>query len=252
MNKENVIVHTVWVGDSLGLMEQLTIKLLQLHGHEVHLWCYDKIKNVPDKTILRDAADIMPKSSIFSFQGEYLPYIPNGGIGSLSHWSDQFQCKLLAMEGGIYSQLDVAYLGPINYNPEYLFIDIFNTRKSIGTFLMKCPKGSPFAIEAYKELSMKINYLTIPYLHWDCSMNLCMDILINKTNITTKKCPECFLNQRHLLDLGCKKDGPFFGPFEFPNDLVVIHWSNATLNVYKNHPIPNSFYESLLKLVGLV
>lgn len=248
MKQENIIVHTLWVGDSLSLLEQLTIKLLQHHGHEVHLWCYDKIKNVPDKTIIRDAAEIMPRSSIFSFQGQYLPYIPNGGIGSLSHWSDQFQCKLLAMEGGIYSQLDVSYLGPIDYNPEYLFIDILNTKKSMATFLMKCPKGSPFAIEAYKELSMKINHLTIPYQHWDCSMNLCMDVLVNRTNIG----PECFLNKQHYLDLGCMKNGPFFGTFQIPKDLVVIHWSNATLNVYKNHPIPNSFYESLLKFVGLV
>lgn len=123
MKPENVIVHAVWIGDSLSLLEQLTIKLLQKNGHQVHLWCYDRIKNVPKDTVIRDASDILPKNSIFSFQGQPLPYIPNGGIGSLSHWSDQFQMKLLNIEGGIYTQLDVAYLWPLDFTQEYMFVN---------------------------------------------------------------------------------------------------------------------------------
>lgn len=250
MKEENVIVHSIWVGDSLSLLEQLTIKLLQHHGHIVHLWCYNSVANVPSGTVIRDASDILPKNSIFSFQGETLPYIPNGGKGSLSHWSDQFQVKLLNIEGGIYTQLDVAYLHPLDFTQQYMFVS--HVPRSLSTFLMKCPKGSPFTIEAYKELSMKINQLTIPYHHWDCSMNLLMDVLVNNTNVTTKICPECFLNKQHYLDLGCKRDGPFFQPFAAPDELIAIHWSNATVNVYKNHPLPNSFYEYLLKFVNLI
>lgn len=250
MKPENVIVHAVWIGDSLSLLEQLTIKLLQKNGHQVHLWCYDRIKNVPKDTVIRDASDILPKNSIFSFQGQPLPYIPNGGIGSLSHWSDQFQMKLLNIEGGIYTQLDVAYLWPLDFTQEYMFVN--HMEKNLSAFLMKCPKGSPFTIEAYKELSMKINYLTIPYHHWDCSMKLMVDVLHNKTNITTVRCPSCFLDKKHFIDLGCQKTGPFFEPFSPPKDLFVIHWSNATVNVYKDHPIKDSYYEYLLKSVDLV
>ncbi|NBP71067.1 MAG: hypothetical protein EBU52_20305, partial [Cytophagia bacterium] len=65
---------------------------------EVHLWSFDKINNAPNGTILRNAAEVLPEESIFTFQGAPVPGIPKGGIGSLSHWSDQFQLKVLYKE----------------------------------------------------------------------------------------------------------------------------------------------------------
>ncbi|CAN5598692.1 hypothetical protein BH10PLA1_BH10PLA1_05790 [soil metagenome] len=119
---ENRHVHVVWIGPRLSLMERLTVKLLQFHGHLVNLWGYETIENVPEGTILRNADEILPKKSIFRFTGTPLSIIPNGGIGSMSHWSDQFQIKLLHQEGGLYTQLDVAFLQPLNFTSPYAFI----------------------------------------------------------------------------------------------------------------------------------
>ena len=91
MREDNRIVHGVWIGDKLSMMERLTIEMLQGHGHEFHLWSYDKVDNVPEGTVLEDASQVMPKESIFQYKGKPLACLANGGIGSLSHWSDQFQ-----------------------------------------------------------------------------------------------------------------------------------------------------------------
>jgi hypothetical protein len=92
---DNLAVHAVWIGERLSLMERLTIRLLQDHGHQVHLWAYRDIANVPDGVILRDAAELLPEKSIFRYSGQPVEGIPNGGIGSLAHWSDQFRMRLL-------------------------------------------------------------------------------------------------------------------------------------------------------------
>ena len=250
MTDENIIVHSLWVGDSLSLLEQLTIKLLQSHGHQVHLWAYDKIENVPSNVVLRNAEEILPKTSIFKYTGAPVNGIPRGGIGSLSHWSDQFQLKLLAEHGGIYTQLDVAYLEPLDFHfkHQYTFLEHAGHQKGVCAFSMKCPKGSEFAIKAYEKLSQNINASTISNLDWDCSMRIIRDVLYN----TIPNADEYFLNKNKFLDLGCRTNGPFFENTILNPEVFILHWSNATVNELKNKPITNSFYYKLLKKVGLV
>lgn len=248
MKSENVIVHTVWVGGELSLLEQLTIKLLQYHKHEVHLWTYDGVKNVPEGTIVQNASEIMPRESIFTYQGSPLSCIPNGGIGSLSHWSDQFQLKLLAMKGGIYSQLDVAYLVPLDIQSDYFFIN--QRGRDLVSFMMKCPKGCSFAIEGYADLKNNINSQTIKYMDWDCSMRAMMRVL--QKHFDDSKYKNYFMDQKNYMDFGCTHIGPFFSDWEINNDIYCIHWSNATVHEHKNNPIQGSTYHKLLKLVNLI
>jgi len=245
MQDGNKIVHTMWVGDSLSLLERLTIKSLQQHGHEVHLWAYNFVKNIPEGTILRDASEILPKNSIFSYQG--IPYngLPNNGIGSLSHWSDRFQMKLLGMVGGIYSQLDVTYFKPIDFKEDYLFIKYYSN--ILQTFLMKCPKGSSFAIEAYSELKNNINSRSITYMDWNCSMRTLQSVLSTMEDLKNDK--YAFVN---YFDNGGSIGGPLLEDWNFTSDIHLVHWSNATINAHKNNPKPGSFYHKTLMAAGLI
>ena len=244
--KENIIVHTIWIGEELSLLEQLTIKLLQSHGHQVHLWAYDAIKNVPEGTVSRNAEDILPKSSIFKYNGKPLPIIPNGGIGSLSHWSDQFQINLLYKEGGIYLQLDVACLKPLNFELDYAFVS--HQQKDVAAFLMKCPSSSNFCKAAGTILKEFVNEKTIVNLDWDSSMRIIGRVLQKAMPDNSKY----QIPSTHFWDLGCKKTGPFFANVPIPSDLHLIHWSNATVRELKNNPIKDSVYYNLLKQVQLI
>jgi hypothetical protein len=248
MRTENKIVHTVWIGDRLSLLEQLTIVLLQRYGHEVHLWSYQPLQNVPAGTVGRSAAEVLPRDSIFKFEGIPLEGIPNGGIGSLSHWSDQFQMKLLHQEGGIYSQLDVAVLQPLDFETPYVFAPFKKKRVGISPMVMKCPKGSTFTKTCYEVLSSEINPQTIRKLQWNCSMCRMLDV--------AKDCgvdrEDYFLGRTCYWDLGRRTDGPFYDSSAPDPYIKFIHWSNATNCMFKDQPIPGSYYESLLKDVNLI
>lgn len=241
----NLIVHTLWVSGKLSLLEQLTIKLLQKHGHEVHLWSYDTIDNVPPGTVRRDGREILPEASIFTFKGIPLLAIPRGGIGSLSHWSDQFQLKLLNQEGGIYIQLDVACLRPLELS-EYAFVA--HGQDSLAAFLMKSPKGSEFTMKAWEHLSSTINASTITDMDWDRSMSEMGTVLRS----TIPGYSQYTIPNQHILDLGCRRSGPFFDSIPISNDVYILHWSNATVNELKNDPIVDSYYYKLLQSVDLI
>lgn len=246
MRDDNRIVHGVWVGNQLSLLEQLTIRLFQAQGHEFHLWSYQPLENAPDGTVWRDAADVLPEASLFRFEGIPHPKLPNNGIGSLSHWSDQFQCKLLYQEGGIYSQMDVAVLAPLDFESSYVFAP--HTAKTIAPVIMKTPKGSAFAKACYEKLSGEINAETIRSLDWQHSMRLIMDV-VREFGLDRD---ELVLSWDEYLDLGTRKEGPFYDSRSRMDGFRVIHWSNATNHENKDRPLRGSFYAKILSQVGLI
>jgi len=246
MRDENRIVHGLWIGDTLSLLERLTIRLLQDHGHEFHLWSYKPLDNPPAGTVWRDAAEVLPEDTLFRFDGIPFNSIPNKGIGSLSHWSDQFQCKLLHQEGGIYSQMDIAALAPLDFESPYMFAP--HGDSSIAPVIMKTPKGSEFAKACYETLSGAINAETIRSMHWDCSMQLIMDV-VRKFDFNRE---EFLLSEEEYWDLGARKKGPFYDSVSRTDGFRIIHWSNATNREYKDRPIRGSFYAKVLERVGLI
>jgi len=246
MKIENKIVHTLWVGSELSLLECLTIKLLQNYGHEVHLWTYGDIGNAPENVVLRDAEEVLPKSSIFRYTGLPINALPNGGIGSLSHWSDQFQLKLLSLYGGIYIQLDVACLKPLDFEHDYTFISHMG-QSAVAAFLMKCPRDSLFTKAAYMATSASVNPDTMKNIDWDESMRVIGRTLAASLPDNAKY----RISSKYFVDLGCRTNGPFFDNNPLPEDVYIIHWSNATVNQRKNDPIKGSIYHDLLISVGL-
>lgn len=247
MLEENKIVHAFWGNPELTLMECLTIKLLQSYGHTVWLWGYKNINNVPAGTVVKDAREILEEHTVFRYNGKPLDLIPNGGIGSLSHWSDQFQLRLLSLYGGIYIQLDVACLKPLNFTEPYAFVP-HQTQNDIAAFLMKCPKDSWFARRAYAEVASIVNSHNMPILNWDDSMKA-IGRALDKYLPENKKYK---LPHTSFLDLGCRQSGPFFDNNPLPEGVYILHWSNATVSNRKNDPIRGSLYHQLLSQVGLI
>ncbi|MCH2172903.1 hypothetical protein MK489_19170 [Myxococcota bacterium] len=246
MQEENRIVHGVWIGSQLTLLECLTIKLFQNAGHEFHLWSYGPLKNLPQGTVVRNAAEILPEESIFGFDGIPLDSIPSGGIGSLSHWSDQFQCKLLHQEGGIYSQMDVAVLAPMDFDTPYILAP--HKDRSLAPVIMKAPKRSEFTKACYEHLSSKINAGSMNGMHWDYSMQLIMSVAKDFSLVHD----DFVLSWDEYWDLGARHDGPFYDAEEPGPEVRIIHWSNATNRTFKDRPIRNSFYAQLLERMGLI
>lgn len=244
-----IYVNLLWIGNELSLMEQLTIKLLHMHGHKVKLWCYNIISDVPYGVEICDANTILDKSLLFKYNGKPLPFIPNGGIGSYSHFSDQFAMMLLYKHGGYFMQADVSIVRSLDWsiNLDYVFLQ--HQQNNIAPYFIKAPKGNEWCIQSYEKLYIEFNADTIKNNIWDGSM-------IKMAEVLRKVMPDYkkyMLDRKHFWDLGCRgKDCPFYKDYIIPDDLFFIHWSNATFKEEKNTPTIPSVYSRLLQSVKLL
>ena len=108
------IINSLWIGLPLSLMERLSITSFLQNSHEYHLYRYDEIANVPDGTVLRDAAEILPASEIFYYRR-------GGGRGSVAAFADLFRYKLLLEKGGWWVDTDMVVCRRfISPNPLFL------------------------------------------------------------------------------------------------------------------------------------
>lgn len=93
------MISGLWIGDELPLLARLCIKSFLDHGIAFRLFTYRPYENVPEGTIICDAADILPEQEIFKHHtGSYAPF------------ADWFRYTLLEREGGFWTDLDVACL----------------------------------------------------------------------------------------------------------------------------------------------
>src|SRR5437764_453286 len=138
MHKSNRIVHGLWIGPALSKLELLTIRSFVEHGHEFHLWVYDKIDSpLPEGAILRDGNAIFDRSAIF--QRDASDPENQLGAGSYATFSDLFRVKVLHDEGGIWSDMDVLCLRPVDISAPYIFRA--HRMGAVMNFI-KAPKGS--------------------------------------------------------------------------------------------------------------
>jgi hypothetical protein len=122
-------------------MEQLSIKSYIAHGHEYHLYVYGEVDNVPAKTVLKDANEILPSSSIFQYR-EYKSY---------AGFSNFFRYKLVLEKGGWWSDLDVICVKSLDFDAEYVFSSEENDRgiEGVTSGIFKAPKGAELLSEAW-------------------------------------------------------------------------------------------------------
>lgn len=216
MDQDNSIVHMVWIGNKLPPLAILCIKLWQRHNIVPYLWSYSTIDNIPNGVIHKDASEIMPLDSMFTFQGDREGIaLANDGKGSYAHWSDIFQLVLLNKYGGWYSQLDVAPL-IVPTNKTYYFAH-HEINGIVNTFIMKSPSNNLFMSECIEEMNREINKDTAHKIKWLDGMRIIGKHIYEKSlqcNIS-KHTIECGLDMFvHSNSRPAKK-------------MEFIHWCNA-------------------------
>lgn len=145
----------LWIGERLSTMERLCVASFVAHGHELHLYAYGPLAGVPEGAQLRDAREIMPASSVYT-------YATGPGAGSPSAFSNEFRYKLLLERGGAWSDTDVVCLRPFTFletmphamSSERLRPGYEEGRTRLANAgLLKAPIGSPFSARCYEVAS---------------------------------------------------------------------------------------------------
>jgi len=98
-------VNVLWVGGTLGPVEQLSILSFLNAGHRVRIHAYDSIGNVPPGTELVDAALTVPR--------QRMEELRHARSGSYSLSADLFRYVLQAQGAGIWADLDMICVGSI-------------------------------------------------------------------------------------------------------------------------------------------
>ena len=103
------IIQSLWIGEPLSKLEQLSIKSFIDNGHEYHLYVYDNIGNIPNGTIVKNANEILNKSEIFYYKN-----------GSVSAFSNLFRFTLLYKKGGYWVDTDLICTKPFLFEQDFV------------------------------------------------------------------------------------------------------------------------------------
>jgi len=136
----NRIVQSLWLGNELSLMEQLSINSFLSNGHEYHLYIYNDVKNIPEGTIVKNGNEILPAKRIFTYSSGW-------GKGSYAGFADLFRYHLLKTKGGWWVDTDIVCLKPFDFESEYVIASNYEFQwgEPANNCVLKIPKDSYFA-----------------------------------------------------------------------------------------------------------
>jgi hypothetical protein len=124
-------------------MQQLSIRSFLAHGHPYHLFAYDEVAGLPRGAVLCDAATVLPRESIFTYQHGF-------GKGSYSAFSNIFRYQLIHDRGGWWVDTDVICLRPLTLPEEYVLVTELDDFEVANVFTLltatsafRLPRGAP-------------------------------------------------------------------------------------------------------------
>jgi Glycosyltransferase sugar-binding region containing DXD motif len=137
MNTSNKIIQGLWVGKELSVMENLSIKSFIANGHEYHLYVYEKVKNIPTGTMVKDGNEILSEDQIFKYQSGW-------GKGSYAGFADLFRYHLLKKCGGWWADTDVICLKPFDLSSSCVIASSYEGKwgEPANDCVLKLPKSS--------------------------------------------------------------------------------------------------------------
>jgi Glycosyltransferase sugar-binding region containing DXD motif len=123
----------LWIGPRLSRLEQLAMSSFVRNGHDVHLYAYGELNDVPRGVVMQDASEVLPPSRIFKYTE----------TGSYAGFANFFRYKLLLDKGGWYIDSDVVCLRPFDFETAYVFATEFNSPQPLpNSNVIKVPRAS--------------------------------------------------------------------------------------------------------------
>jgi hypothetical protein len=116
-------------------MERLSLRSFVAHGHEVWLWTYGDVGEVPAGVVRKQGEEILPASRIFRYRD----------FDTVAGFSNLFRYALLLARGGTWSDSDVVCLRPLPDAP-YLIPseDHHDGGVQRANCVLRAPAGSDF------------------------------------------------------------------------------------------------------------
>ena len=130
MNAQLPTIVSFWHGP-MSWLEALSIASFRRHGHQVEVYSFDPIENLPAGATARDASEVLPRDKLVFYKGKGTPGV----------FSDYFRMAVLAQGRGVYADLDVYCVQPIEGPPDYLMA--YERPGSINGAVLHIPADAP-------------------------------------------------------------------------------------------------------------
>lgn len=132
MDNQNLpVIRALWVGKRLGRLSRCCLSSFVRRGHQVCLYTYEQVEDVPEGVEVCDANQIVPADKI----------IRHKATGSYALFSDIFRYELLKKAGGIYVDCDVYCLKPFEI-PEHGYLLGYEEDRKINGAVLALPADS--------------------------------------------------------------------------------------------------------------
>jgi hypothetical protein len=135
------IIQAFWHGP-ITTMERLSVASFLAHGHEVHVFTYGELDDLPGGTVICDAREVLPPMS--RWRGP----VYRDSRGSFSAYSNLFRYKLLYERGGWWVDLDTVCLQPFDFAEEYVFAT--EPDQTLAPGVLRVPAGTELMAWCYE------------------------------------------------------------------------------------------------------
>lgn len=144
-------IVSFWHGP-LSWLEVLSIRSYLRHGHAITVYAYEPLPDLPAGATWQNAADILPATSLSFYKGKGTPAV----------FSDRFRLELLRGGLGIYSDLDVYCVSPIDLPGPYIMA--WERRGSVNNAVLHMSADAPLLADLLDVFNPDRRPLIVPYL----------------------------------------------------------------------------------------
>ncbi len=123
-------IGMLWIGEHLGLIEQLSILSFLEHGHDITLFTTQAVTGIPTGVTVCDAGDILSSQTI----------LRHHKTGSAALHSDIFRYAMLAKTDLMWVDTDVLCLRP--YHPSSPYVFGYEDERTINGAVLRLPQNS--------------------------------------------------------------------------------------------------------------
>ena len=233
-------IQSLWIGNALSPMEVLCVRSFLAHGHDFHLYVYDHVANIPERTTIMDANRIIPKDKV---------YIDS--FGSYANIANQFRFLMLYKIGGWWVDMDSVCLKPFDFDDEYVFssetVDPYN-RCLANIGYIKCPPGAKLLMDCLQFQEERKR----DHIHWgELGVNLFSRMIFRNGLGNHVRPPECFcpVSPYQMIHLIADSE------IQIPESAYAVHlwhelWRRKKLDKWGRFPA-GSLYERLKREYGI-
>lgn len=144
---------TFWKGAALSPYERACLHSIVAHGHEVVVYSFDPVPDLPSELVARDAREIVPLDALSLFAIDGKP--------SVTHFTDYFRFLMFRKTDQIWVDTDIVLLKPFTLDSSRNFMGR-ETATSVCTALLRLDAADP----RLAEIIARVEHLSTKQLTW--------------------------------------------------------------------------------------